>query len=606
MICVDVQRIGASRPGKPLFTDLSLTVATGDRIGIVGLNGTGKSTLLRVLGGIDRPEIGEVHFGSGVRIAVLDQRAELADGTARTIVGDNWEAAAVLDRLGVTSYADRPVETLSGGQRKRIALAKALLTESDLLVLDEPTNHLDVDAIEYLEDRLARFRGALLLVTHDRHVLDRLTTKVLELDRGTGYLHVPAGPNAGSGYAAYLEARAAREEQAVAAEKTRKNLARSELAWLRRGAPARTSKPKARIEAAKELIEGRMQAAARSGDLDLSSLGTSRLGTKVVELEGVGHRFDDQAWLFRGLDLLVEPGDRLGIVGPNGAGKSTLLEIIAGRITPAEGTVERGATVNLGYHDQLGVQLDPDMRVRDAVAGPLRPATWEDDRLLERFWFNDDARYAPIGLLSGGERRRLQLVMTLSAQPNVLLLDEPTNDLDLDTLRALEEFLDDWPGALVTVSHDRAFMERVVEHVVAIEDGTAGLVRGGMAGWLEQRRRGVSTKVAPNSKVAASKVPASKVPPGAKVPADPAVTAKAPSAPDAPVRRSDYTLGRLIRDAEKDMERIGRKRDQLHDQLVATTDHVELTRLGKELAVAEAALAEAEETWLALAEERER
>ena len=481
MILVDLARVAASRPGKPLFAELSLTVSSGDRLGIVGLNGTGKSTLLRVLTGAAEPESGTVRRGRGVRVAALDQVPRLPPGRVVDAVGSGWEAAAVLDRLGMGELLDADVATLSGGQAKRVALARTLVAECDLLVLDEPTNHLDIDAIAWLEERLAGFRGGLVLVTHDRHVLDRVTTRVLELDRGRGYVHE-------GGYAAYLEGRARRDEQAADAESTRRNLARKELAWLRRGAPARTRKPKARIESATALVEGRAEAPARVGLPDLH-LGTPRLGDKVVELAGVGHRFDGGPTLFSGVDLALDRRERLGVVGPNGAGKSTLLDVVAGRIEPAEGHVEVGSTVRLGYYDQLGVELDPTRRVREALAGDARAPDWRDAALLEQFWFSDDAQWAPIGLLSGGERRRLQLLLTLAAQPNVLLLDEPTNDLDLDTLRVLEEFLDDWPGALVVVSHDRAFLERTVTDVVVVDgSGGAGRRPGGYAAWEDDRR----------------------------------------------------------------------------------------------------------------------
>ncbi len=324
--------------------------------------------------------------------------------------------------------------------------------ESVLLILDEPTNHLDIDAIAWLEERLAAHRGGLVLVSHDRHVLDRVTTRILELDRGRSHVH-------DGGYASYLDARFEREERAATAESVRRNLARAELAWLRRGAPARTRKPKARIEAATAIVEGRAAAAARTGELDLA-FGAARLGDRVIELEGVGHRFADDRGLFRGVDLALDPRERLGIVGPNGAGKSTLLDVLAGRIAPAEGTATIGTTVQLGVYDQRGRELDLQQRVRDAVAGPTRQPDWEDAAFLERFWFDTDAQWAPIGLLSGGERRRLQLVLTLRDKPNVLLLDEPTNDLDLDTLRVLEDVLDTWPGAVVVVSHDRVFLDR--------------------------------------------------------------------------------------------------------------------------------------------------
>ena len=583
MILVDLDRVGASRPGRALFADLSLTVSDGDRVGVVGLNGTGKSTLLRVIAGTGEPEDGIVRRGRDVTVAVLDQRPELPPGTVQAAVGEHWEAAAVLDRLGMGGLLDADVSTLSGGQAKRVALARALVSEARLLVLDEPTNHLDIDAITWLEERLAAHRGGLVLVSHDRHVLDRVTTRILELDRGRSYVH-------DGGYDSYLEGRAAREEAAEAAEATRRNLARRELAWLRRGAPARTRKPRARIEAATAIVEGRAEAPARGGRLELH-LGTPRLGQKVIELTGVGHRYGGGPTLFGGLDLLLDSRERLGIVGPNGSGKSTLLDIIDGRTPPAEGTVVRGPTVQLGYYDQTGVDLDPTQRVRDAVAGPSRKASWEEGRLLERFWFDADAQWAEIGTLSGGERRRLQLLLVLAARPNVLLLDEPTNDLDLDTLRTLEDFLDDWPGALVVVSHDRAFLERTVEDVVALDgEGGAGLVAGGYAAWEADRR--------------------AKRAPGAARPRT--VSAKTPSPdrdraqPARPGRRAPSIVRKELGAAEREVAALERRRDDLAGALAhAGGDHEALAAAGKELAEVEVALAAAEERWLALAEEAE-
>ena len=357
------------------------------------------------------------------------------------------------------------------------------MADADLLILDEPTNHLDVDAIEWLEEELRRYKGGLVLVTHDRHVLDRVTTRLLELDRVSSYVHE-------GGYAGYLEGRAQREERAAASEATRKNLARRELAWLRHGAKARTRKSKSRIERANELIAGGPQAAAREGDLDLTTLhkGTPRLGDQVVELHEVSVGFSGHAPLIEGLDLLLDRRDRLGIVGPNGCGKSTLLDVIAGRRQPLEGRVVIGPTAQVGLHDQTGRELDPEMRVRQAIAGDRAQPDWWDAALLERFWFDSDAQRSPIGMLSGGERRRLQLVLTLAAKPNVLLLDEPTNDLDLDTLRALEDFLDDWPGAVIVVSHDRTFLDRTVEDVLVVHEASARRWPGGYEAWLVDRK----------------------------------------------------------------------------------------------------------------------
>ena len=580
MILVDLERVSAARPGRPLFDELSLTLQTGDRLGVVGLNGTGKSTLLRVLAGTLEPESGTVRTGRDVRIGFLEQRPELPPGTVRQAVGPGWEAAAVLEHLGMGPMHDADIATLSGGQAKRVALARLLVEESDLLVLDEPTNHLDIEAITWLEERLARHRGGLVLVTHDRHVLDRVTTRVLELDRGTGYVH-------DGGYASYLEARAEREERAAVAESVRRNLATKELAWLRRGAPARTRKPKARIESATAIVTGRPQAAARAGELDLQ-FGTPRLGDKVIELHGVAHRWPGAPLLFEGVDLALDPRERLGVLGPNGSGKSTLLDLIAGRTEPTAGTVEQGTTVRLGYYDQTGADLDPSQRVREAVAGPHRPPSVEEATLLERFWFDRDAQFAPIGTLSGGERRRLQLLLVLAERPNVLLLDEPTNDLDLDTLRVLEDFLEDWPGALVTVSHDRAFLERTVEDALLLDGGTVGRAPGGFAAWDRARRARTSTPPTPRP----SSTPSSK-------PKPTATTADTK-------RRSPSTLHRLVKQAEREVADLERRRDALHAALVdAGGDHVELARLGTELTAVVDALAAAEEQWLTLAEEAE-
>jgi len=585
VILLDVTGVSAARPGRPLFADVSLTVSSGDRVAVVGLNGSGKSTLLRQLAGTATPESGVVRRGRGTRVVLLDQDAPLRGVTVGESVGDDWEAEAILDHLGFAGRLGTPTAQLSGGEAKRVALARALVEvgppnesgEDVLLILDEPTNHLDMDAIAWLERRLANHQGGLLLVSHDRHLLDRTTTRIIEIDRGKPYVH-------DGGYAGYLEARSEREAQAARQEQVRKNLARTELVWLRRGAPARSTKPKARIESATALVEGRAQAAAREGALDLA-FGSKRLGDSVIELHRVGHRYAaDLPWLFRGVDLVIDQRERLGIVGPNGAGKSTLLDIIAGRLAPVAGTVATGSTVQLGVFDQRGTSLDPTMTVEQAVAGPTRLPDWEDARFLERFWFDGDARRAPIGLLSGGERRRLQLVLMLRAKPNVILLDEPTNDLDLDTLRVLEDTLEDWPGAVIAVSHDRAFLERTVADVLAIDDRHPGRrVPGGFGAW-ERARHLRSDQPARTSTD------------------KPALPTAAKQPPRAAGARS--TLARRLRDADKEVVTLTARRGRLLQELAtAASDHVALRRLSTDLAALDAVLAAAEEHWLDLATE---
>lgn len=584
MILVDATDLTMARPGRDLFRDVSITISTGDRIGLVGLNGTGKSSLIDVLIGNRDPESGTVRRGRDVRIAALDQNPDLGTGTVRDAVdhvdGEAWEIDAVLGKLGMDGRAETPVSQLSGGEAKRVALARALVHPSDLLILDEPTNHLDVDAIEWLESKLSSYKGGLILVTHDRHVLDRVTNRVLELDRGSAFTHE-------GGYDAYLEGRALREAQAEQAEKVRANLARSELAWLRRGAPARTSKAKARIRTATELVNARPDAAAREGSLDLY-FGTPRLGNDVVELRGISFAHPGHDPLFSSVDLAIDPRERLGIVGSNGAGKSTLLDVISGKRRPTEGSVEIGSTVQMELFDQRGVELNPQSRVWEAVIDAPKPE-WQDVQLMESFWFDSDAQYAPIELLSGGERRRLQLLITLAKKPNVLLLDEPTNDLDLDTLRVLEDFLENYPGAVIVVSHDRAFLERTVDDVVVFDGGgSVSRLPGGYEAYDQLRRTKGAAKgsgnrleqTAPKNTSAASAKPSSG--------------------------RSHSTVRHELKANEKEMAKLDTRQKTLTAELVAAgDDHDALSRIGAELGEVTSCISELEEQWLALSEELE-
>ncbi len=552
-----------------------MTVSDGDRIGVVGINGTGKSTLLRIIAGAELPEDGQVLRGRGSRVGFLAQTPELPPGTVRGAVGEGWEAEAALDRLGMASAVDHDIRSLSGGQAKRVALARVLAHPAELLVLDEPTNHLDLGAVAWLEQRLLSFRGGLVLVTHDRHLLDRVTTRMLELDRGRAFVHE-------GGYGSYLEAKAEREDHAAAAESTRRNLARRELAWLRRGAKARSRKPQARIDAAKRLIASAPVAAVRAAELERPG-DTPRLGDKVIECTGVGFRYGDGPVVLSGVDLVLDRRERLGIVGANGSGKSTLVDLLAGRRQPTTGTIEVGPTVVVGYYDQLGVELDLGARVQDLVVGPHRSTpSLADIDLMKRFLFSGELPFARVATLSGGERRRLQLLLVLTGRPNVLFLDEPTNDLDLDTLRILEDFLDDWPGALVVVSHDRTFLERTTDRLVAVgSDGTVAEVAGGVDGWIARVETGDVRRAG----------------------SLPSTPKQAPPARGKAARTrsggGSASTGQLLRNAEKEVVRLQRQRDKITETLIGLRDHVEQQRLGVELAAVQTALTEAEDTWLA-------
>ncbi len=583
-ILVDLEAVTVRRSDRTLFDGLSLTVSDGDRVGIVGINGAGKSTLLRIVAGEENPDEGTVRRGSAASVGYLEQVPRLPPGTVGEAAGAGWEARAVLDRLGMGPFAEVDCDVLSGGQRKRVALAAILARSPDLLIVDEPTNHLDIPTVVWLQERLLEWRGGIVIVSHDRHLLDKVCTKMVELDRGHAYYH-------DGSYSAYLESRAAREERAASAEATRRNLARRELDWLRRGAPARSRKPQARIDAAVELITTRPEAAARSSRLGLA-LGTPRLGTKVAACENVSFSYDPQGpAVLRNVTFSIGPGERLGVVGANGSGKTTLLELIAGLRTPSAGRIETGPTVSVGYYSQTGSNLDAQARVRDLVAGEFRaPGSPEDNLLMESFWFTGELPFAPVGTLSGGERRRLQLLVVLAAKPNVLLLDEPTNDLDLDTLRILEDFLDDWPGALIAVSHDRAFLERGTDRIVALDStGSLEEVPGGLSAWLSYVGK-----------------PQRQVRRDVTAPSDTSSGGESPKgARPAKGQRIPKPVGRELRDLERQLARAIRDRDLLAEKLLGMVDHRQIADLSGKLADASAEVDMLENSWLELAESAE-
>jgi ATP-binding cassette subfamily F protein uup len=607
---VNLERAVKAYGQRPLLEGVSAGVAVGDRIGIVGRNGAGKSTLLAVLAGTETLDSGRATRTRGLRIGVLAQRSELTGTVASIVVGDlpehAWAAsprtrsvlAALLPGMDLGGPADR----LSGGESRRVALASVLIGEHDLLLLDEPTNHLDVEAIDWLAQHLAGRPEALVAVTHDRWFLDAVCNRTWEL--AEGQLHAYDG-----GYSAYVLARAERARVAEATDRRRRNLLRKELAWLRRGPPARTSKPRFRVDAANALIEN--EPPARDG-VELIRAATVRLGKTVIEAEDLsvaaGQRalLDDVTWR-------LGPGERVGLIGPNGSGKSTLLNLLAagGEVAGGEegegaggpglsvtGEITRGKTVRLGYLHQGDAGLDPSLTPREAVTqvrGTLDSAQGAAaaSQLLDRLGLRGDTQWTPASELSGGERRRLQLLRILVDEPNVLFLDEPTNDLDVDTLTELEDLLDEWPGSLVLVSHDRYFLERVTDHVVALlGDGSLSFLPGGVEEYL--RRRLAATWAGPKPGRAGT-------PPG--------VTASAGGAGSSAAAGPLGGAG-AQRAARKDMARLERQISRLTTQENKLTaalaehaaDYVRLTELGAELRAVQDEKARLEEQWLEAAE----
>ena len=515
MNLISLEKAAKTYAHRTLLDDVSLGVSAGDRVGVVGRNGAGKSTLLALLAGRTAPDTGRVAMASGLRLGYLPQSDRLA-GTVGEIVfgpgggaaGTPWEAdprarvimAELLPGIGVDAQAGQ----LSGGERRRVALASLLVAERDVLLLDEPTNHLDIEAIDWLGRHL-RDRGcAVVVVSHDRWLLDLVCERTWEVDRGQ--VHSAEG-----GYSAYVLAQAERERGEEAAERRRRNLARKELAWLQRGARARTTKAKFRVEAANALIAAEPPP---RDSVELTRLATARLGKTVIELEDVTVSAGGRSLLDR-VTWRLGPGDRVGIVGVNGSGKTSLLNVLDGEGPHgpglhADGTVVRGKTVRLAHLSQELDELDPDQRVREAVE-EIRLRIQVGDRelsagqLLERLGFTAERQRTRVGDLSGGERRRVQMLRLLMTEPNVLLLDEPTNDLDIETLTELEDLLDGWPGTLVAVSHDRYFLERVTEHVVALlGDGKLSFLGGGVDEYLDRVR---AARRAPSPRSAGCRVP---------------------------------------------------------------------------------------------------
>ncbi|MEC3951875.1 ABC-F family ATP-binding cassette domain-containing protein [Nocardia sp. CDC153] len=591
---INLEAVSKSFGIKPLLDNVSLGVQEGERIGVVGLNGGGKTTLLEVLTGIEGPDSGRVSRRGDLRMAVVTQRGVLPEGATvgevvlaglaedqRTdgVAEHEWAAnpriRSVVEGIGIADLGmDTPVANLSGGERRRTALAAALVRDLDLLVLDEPTNHLDVEGVQWLAEHLLNRRSALVVVTHDRWFLDTVATRTWEVQGGKVETYE-------GGYNDWIFARAERSRQADASEARRQNLARKELAWLRRGAPARTSKPKYRIEAAEALIAN---VPPPRDTVELASFARKRLGRVVIELENATLATPDGRELVTDLTWRLAPGERVGLVGVNGSGKTTLLRALAGDADLKSGKRIQGQTVKIGWLRQELDDLPLNMRVLEAVQDVAQRMMLGDKeisagQLAERLGFSPAKQRTPVGDLSGGERRRLQLTRILMAEPNVLLLDEPTNDLDIDTLQQLEDMLDGWAGTMVVISHDRYLIERICDTTWALfGDRKLTNLPGGIDEYLRKR--------------AALTAPVVKATPAAS-------NSAAPATDSAAYRAARKELAKL----ERTLEKLTDRENKLHAALAeAATNPDKLVTLGAELKQVQAEKEATEERWLELAD----
>ena len=501
MILLNAEKISKGYSDRQLLDGCSLAVGQGDKIGLIGVNGTGKSTLLKVMAGVDFPDSGTVTRSGGVRVAYLPQNPEFAPETTvlqQVMTGvaidkarakeakvvqqaDEYQCKSILTQLGLSDY-DQPIGQLSGGQKRRVALACALAAESEVLILDEPTNHIDSEMVDWLESYLKRYQGAILMVTHDRYFLERVVNRIVELDRGKLYSY-PAN------YSQYLELKAQREEMALATERKRQSLYRKELAWIQRGARARSTKAQFRVDRFEELKKPGY--VPDQSKLEVSAL-SSRLGKKIIEIEQISKSFDGKV-LVKDFSYNLLKGDRVGIIGPNGYGKTTLVRMICGLLEPDQGRIVRGETVRIGYFSQesfAGEDFDPTVKAIDYIRHISQEiqtpeGTLTAAQMMENFLFPADLQYTEIGRLSGGERRRLYLLRVLMEAPNVLVLDEPTNDLDIETLAVLEDYLEQFPGVVIAVSHDRYFLDKLMNHVFVLAGN--GEVRHYTGGYADYR-----------------------------------------------------------------------------------------------------------------------
>ena len=499
MIISSAVNITKSYSERILLNSISLYINEGDRIGIVGINGTGKSTFLKIIAGAETPDSGAISKAAGLKIGYLPQNPvfdenisileQVFKGASQQVEEPKvYEAKTILTKLGLADF-EKNVSLLSGGEKKRVSIASALIHPSDILILDEPTNHIDNEMVQWLEKFLLKYTGAILMVTHDRYFLDRITNRIVEIDNGSLYSY-------DANYSKFLELKALREEIEIGTERKRRSFLRKELEWISRGARARSTKSKARIEQFEQLSQKEGPAAARK--LDINSV-TTRLGKKTVQINGISKSFGDRL-IIRDFEYNLLRNDRIGIIGKNGCGKSTLLKMICGKIAPDAGTIETGDTVKIGYFSQECEHMDTSLRVIDYIRGIAENIVTADgvltaSQMLEKFLFPADQQWNTIERLSGGERRRLFLLRTIMDAPNILLMDEPTNDLDIMTLMILEDYLESFNGAIVVVSHDRYFLNKVADKIFVFQnDGTLKQYLGGYADYHQQIEKADSPK----------------------------------------------------------------------------------------------------------------
>lgn len=591
MNILNIEHVSKIFGEKTIFDDVSFGIQEGDKIGIIGINGTGKTTLLRMIAGVEEPDSGQIIKQNGIRLAYLSQHPSFPEGATVLsyafdgIAENDWalksEVKSALNKLGITDH-DMKMEHLSGGQKKKVALAKTLTSSFEILLLDEPTNHLDGEMISWLEDYLKRYKGVVIMVTHDRYFLDKVTNRILEISRGKLYGYE-------ANYSKFLEMKAEREEMELASERKRQSVLRMELEWAKRGCRARTTKQKARLERLELLKNGKAPETDRLAEIDSVE---TRMGKKTIELHHVSKSYGERK-LIDDFDYIVLKNQNLGIVGPNGCGKSTLLKMIAGLVEPDEGTIEIGETIRIGYFAQELPEMNTSQRVIDFVKDiaeyiPTKDGRITASQMLERFLFTPDMQYAPIEKLSGGEKKRLYLLSVLQAAPNVLIFDEANNDIDIPTMTILEDYLNSFQGIVITVSHDRYFLDNVVDRIFEFDgNGHLQQYEGGYTDYIEAKQK----REVPKEEVKAKKS-----------------TGKNDWKQNRPTKlKFSYMEQKEFETIDEDIAKLEKKLEKLDaDMMANATNSAKLSELTLEKEVAEKQLEEKMERWVYLNDLAER